>query len=1026
VAIVLIASGLALETLHAASASAAPAADPTAPTPTRVAPLVAPTQFPPTTGPGSITVNWKPPESLTPSGLPDHYTIAMLAPGATKSTSVGPIACPTLPCSHTFGGLAAGHFNFVVIANDALGNRSPASQPQSADPQAVATYVWPPPAPPVQWPASNDAYGVTISWFLSYPQVLTPVSAYNVFFINPDGELWRMDDTVCPPSDVLSPVHGCSRHLTRSELESTSMVVGPYTFFVEATGSGGSSAPSNIQVVYFTPTPAPPVQTAPSQGPGTVTVNWLPARISYPAAIIDHFTIFWVNPNREWWAVAPIQCTTLTCTFTFTYLTAPGPYEIYIESDEPNGYRSSPSNPVVVYVAGGDTVAPTPPLAFRSTAQTPDTISATWQASVDNVGVANYWAWYKDPDGVVNAWGPIPCCGFNYPYLTKIGTYTLWATAWDAAGNQSQQSNPSIVYHGPVQGVTPDAPTNVSATGGNAQAAVTWTPPSNLGLPITSYTVTASPGGQTATVSGSQTSATVLNLTNGTAYTFTVYATNPGGNGPQSSSSNAVTPVGPPAVPPTNVTAAAGNAQATVTWTPPSSNGGSAITSYTITSSGGQTATACGTCTSATVVGLTNGVTYTFTAQATNAYGNSPTSSPSNAVTPSGLPDPPSNVTATAGPNDVVVSWTPPSNTGGATIDSYLVQLYVSGAYSSETWVGGTATQYDWSGLTPGAEVYFVVWSHTSVGRSTSGGTSNTAIPGANAPPGVAYGNAGAYVLDNTGSTWETLDGVYANIAIPANMNVPLINIDTGQMRASVSPNLNERVVGHNTRAIQLIAVGDRPGANLGEFVAVGVTAGCMHATGPAPQDNCTGIAPNGGVYKKMYLDGCSFHLSPKGCAEGLDGYFQQDLQAVSAGDIHTVQIQRHYFSGDPPDVRAFGIWIDGSLVARAWELMIEGEVNHIVESASGGGTEHGWPVRHVILDMNEPCFGPFVYGSCVPSTQVHYFGDASTSPPGPDASYHAVPGWFLKSPSHTPANPAGCQVYEPDGHTALAATGYC
>lgn len=85
------------------------------------------------------------------------------------------------------------------------------------------------------------------------------------------------------------------------------------------------------------------------------------------------------------------------------------------------------------------------------------------------------------------------------------------------------------------------APTNVQATGGNAQATITFNAPAdNGGLTITSYTVTASPGGNTA--SGSSSPITITGLTNGTSYTFTVYATNAAGNGPTSSSSNSVTP----------------------------------------------------------------------------------------------------------------------------------------------------------------------------------------------------------------------------------------------------------------------------------------------------------------------------------------------------------------------------------------------------------------------------------------------------------------------------------------------------
>jgi hypothetical protein len=111
----------------------------------------------------------------------------------------------------------------------------------------------------------------------------------------------------------------------------------------------------------------------------------------------------------------------------------------------------------------------------------------------------------------------------------------------DQAGNTSFAPAPTVTQPFVVNGVIPSAPIIGTATAGDTQATVTFSPPlSNGGSPITGYTATSSPGGIVSTGAGSP--LTVAGLTNGTAYTFTVVATNANGNGPASAPSNSVTP----------------------------------------------------------------------------------------------------------------------------------------------------------------------------------------------------------------------------------------------------------------------------------------------------------------------------------------------------------------------------------------------------------------------------------------------------------------------------------------------------
>nr|WP_157437255.1 fibronectin type III domain-containing protein [Actinoplanes subtropicus] len=128
---------------------------------------------------------------------------------------------------------------------------------------------------------------------------------------------------------------------------------------------------------------------------------------------------------------------------------------------------------------------------------------------------------------------------------------------------------------------------------------------------------------------------------------------------------------------PRNVRAAAGNAEARVTWQAAADNG-AAITRYVVQGAG-RTFQVGADQRSLTVPSLVNGQTYQFTVYAVNKKGDGPPRT-SNSVKPTAeVPDAPTAVTAEAKPDGtVVVSW-PPANGQGLAITRYTVTAISEG-----------------------------------------------------------------------------------------------------------------------------------------------------------------------------------------------------------------------------------------------------------------------------------------------------------------------------------------------------------
>jgi hypothetical protein len=252
-------------------------------------------------------------------------------------------------------------------------------------------------------------------------------------------------------------------------------------------------------------------------------------------------------------------------------------------------------------------------------------------------------------------------CTVSGNTLTFLTTGNCTINA-DQAGDSTYNAATQVQRTFTVAAVVPGAPTSVSATAGSGSASVTFTAPaSNGGAGITTYTVTASPGG--ATASGASSPINVTGLTNGTAYTFTVTATNSAGTGSASSASTAVTP----------------KAAQTITFNNPGSqNFGTTPTLSATASSGLSVAFTSATTSVCTVSGntltfLTTGNCTINADQAGDSTYNAATQVQRTFTVAAVVPGAPTSVSATAGSGSASVTFTAPASNGGAGITTYTV-----------------------------------------------------------------------------------------------------------------------------------------------------------------------------------------------------------------------------------------------------------------------------------------------------------------------------------------------------------------
>ena len=297
---------------------------------------------------------------------------------------------------------------------------------------------------------------------------------------------------------------------------------------------------------------------------------------------------------------------------------------------------------------GADTEDPTIPQNLDAAASSHSQINLSWNASTDNVAVTGYRIFRSGSEIATT-----PTTAYNNTGLAASSTYTYTVLAYDAAGNSSNQSTSATATTLPPSGDTeaPTVPQNLAATTiSSTRVDLSWDTSSD-NVAVTGYKIFRD---GTEIANSLTTSYSNNGLTASTTYIYRVSAYDAAGNlSSQSSPTSVTTQTAPDTEPPTipqslNASVISAN-EVALSWDDSSDNTG--VAGYKVYykqgdmsspldgtgATEGSSPIDVGDVITASVSGLTNGVTYYFAVTAYDAAGNE--SDDSNIVSNQWMPE---------------------------------------------------------------------------------------------------------------------------------------------------------------------------------------------------------------------------------------------------------------------------------------------------------------------------------------------------------------------------------------------------
>ena len=295
----------------------------------------------------------------------------------------------------------------------------------------------------------------------------------------------------------------------------------PVSFSVKAKNAVGSGPAS--PGVSGTPvaTPAPPASITAFAGDGSVLVTW-PASPSNGGSALTGYVAL-ASPGGQTCAAAAGRACTIQG--------LPNGVATTVTVRAVNGVGVGAPSPASAAVT--PLGRPTAPLHVVGQAGNGE-VAVAWSAPERNGGSPILGYKVTTVPGGATCSAAVTTC--TVAGLTNGVPYTFSVIATTLAGD-----SPTSEASAPVIPGTPSEPLTVTATAGKLSATVAWAAPASAGLSaVTGYTVVGTPYGPGCTTT--QLTCSISGLTEGTSYTFRVYAQNALGSGPPSAESNSVTP----------------------------------------------------------------------------------------------------------------------------------------------------------------------------------------------------------------------------------------------------------------------------------------------------------------------------------------------------------------------------------------------------------------------------------------------------------------------------------------------------